>query len=61
MGGGVGISCHGSHRIVGNTTKMAMPECAIGLVPDVGGSYLLARALALLEGFWGSLLSDERG
>ena len=44
MGGGVGISCHGSHRIVGETTKMAMPECAIGLVPDVGGSYLLARA-----------------
>ena len=53
MGGGVGISCHGSHRIVGNTTKMAMPECAIGLVPDVGGSYLLARAPGLTGRFLG--------
>ncbi|WP_111734155.1 enoyl-CoA hydratase/isomerase family protein [Roseovarius amoyensis] len=44
MGGGVGISCHGSHRIVGETTRIAMPECGIGLVPDVGGSLLLARA-----------------
>ena len=53
MGGGVGISCHGSHRIVGETTKMAMPECAIGLVPDVGGSYLLARAPGLSGQFLG--------
>jgi len=44
MGGGVGISCHGSHRIVCDTTRIAMPECSIGLVPDVGGSLLLARA-----------------
>lgn len=44
MGGGVGIGCHGSHRIVGETTKLAMPECGIGLIPDVGGSLLLARA-----------------
>lgn len=43
MGGGVGIGCHGSHRIVGETSQIAMPECAIGLVPDVGGSYILAR------------------
>ncbi len=42
MGGGVGIGCHGSHRIVGKTSKVAMPECSIGLVPDVGGSLLLA-------------------
>ena len=40
MGGGVGISCHGSHRIVCETSKIAMPECSIGLVPDVGGSLL---------------------
>ena len=53
MGGGVGISCHGSHRIVCETTKMAMPECAIGLVPDVGGSYLLARAPGLTGQFLG--------
>ena len=44
MGGGVGISCHGSHRIVGDTSQSAMPECGIGLVPDVGGSLILARA-----------------
>ena len=43
MGGGVGVSCHGSHRIVGQTSKIAMPECSIGLVPDVGGSFLLAK------------------
>ncbi len=43
MGGGVGISCHGSHRIVGETSRIAMPECGIGLVPDVGGSYLLTQ------------------
>ena len=44
MGGGVGISCHGSHRIVCDTSKIAMPECSIGLIPDVGGSFLLTRA-----------------
>ena len=44
MGGGVGISCHGSHRIVCENSQISMPECSIGLVPDVGGSLLLARA-----------------
>ena len=44
MGGGVGVSLHGSHRVVGESSKIAMPECAIGLIPDVGGSLLLARA-----------------
>ena len=44
MGGGVGISTHGSVRVVTDTTKMAMPEVGIGLIPDVGGTYLLARA-----------------
>lgn len=44
MGGGVGISAHGSHRLVTQHTVLAMPECGIGLVPDVGGSLLLARA-----------------
>ncbi|MBK5926672.1 enoyl-CoA hydratase/isomerase family protein, partial [Rhodobaculum claviforme] len=44
MGGGVGLGCHVSHRVVGDSTRVAMPECGIGLVPDVGGSALLARA-----------------
>lgn len=44
MGGGVGVGCHGSHRIVGESAQIAMPECGIGLVPDVGGSFLLALA-----------------
>lgn len=44
MGGGVGVSCHGSHRVVCENSQIAMPECGIGLVPDVGGSMLLANA-----------------
>lgn len=44
MGGGVGVGCHGSHRVVCENSRIAMPECGIGLVPDVGGSLILARA-----------------
>ncbi|MEL6934382.1 MAG: 3-hydroxyisobutyryl-CoA hydrolase, partial [Pseudomonadota bacterium] len=44
MGGGVGISAHGSHRIVTDNTMIAMPECSVGLIPDVGGSLILANA-----------------
>jgi enoyl-CoA hydratase len=44
MGGGVGIGGHASHRIVGESTKIAMPESGIGLIPDVGWSLLLAQA-----------------
>jgi enoyl-CoA hydratase len=44
MGGGVGISAHGSHRVVTERSKVAMPEVTIGFTPDVGGSYLLSRA-----------------
>jgi enoyl-CoA hydratase len=43
MGGGVGLSGHGSHRIVTERSKIGMPEVGIGFVPDVGGTYLLAR------------------
>lgn len=44
MGGGVGVGGHASHRIVGDTTRIAMPESGIGLIPDVGGTWLLGRA-----------------
>ncbi|MGI9354000.1 MAG: enoyl-CoA hydratase/isomerase family protein, partial [Rhizobiaceae bacterium] len=43
MGGGVGVSFHGSHTVAGDSIAFAMPECGIGFFPDVGGSYLLSR------------------
>ncbi len=54
MGGGVGVGCHGSHRIVGESSQIAMPECGIGLVPDVGGSFLLALAPGRLGEYLGT-------
>ena len=53
MGGGVGIGCHGKYRIVGESSRIAMPECTIGLVPDVGGSYILANSSGHLGEFHG--------
>ena len=53
MGGGVGISAHGSHRIVTERTIFAMPECSIGLIPDVGGSYLLSRSAGFVGEYIG--------
>lgn len=44
LGGGIGISAHGSHRIVTERSRLGMPEVGIGFTPDVGGSRLLARA-----------------
>ncbi len=53
MGGGVGISLHGSHRLCGPNYLFAMPEVGIGFFPDVGASYALPR----LEGACGMYLA----
>lgn len=53
MGGGVGLGCHGTHRVVGDSTKIAMPEVGIGLIPDVGGTLMLALAPGRLGEYLG--------
>ena len=53
MGGGVGIGCHGSHRVVCDTSRIALPECGIGLAPDVGSTLILARAPGRLGEYLG--------
>ncbi|XP_012221312.1 3-hydroxyisobutyryl-CoA hydrolase, mitochondrial isoform X1 [Linepithema humile] len=53
MGGGVGLSVHGKYRIATEKTLFAMPETAIGLFPDVGGSYFLPRLKGKLGLFLG--------
>ncbi|EPX78486.1 enoyl-CoA hydratase/isomerase family protein [Salipiger mucosus] len=60
MGGGVGLAGHCPHRIVGESVQVAMPECGIGFVPDVGGSLLLARAPGRLGDHLG-LTADRMG
>ena len=44
MGGGAGVSVHGSHRLADTSLGFAMPETAIGFVPDIGSSHFLSRA-----------------
>jgi enoyl-CoA hydratase len=60
MGGGVGVSAHGSVRIVTERTRLAMPEVGIGFLPDVGGTWLLSRApgeLGTHAGLTGTILT----
>ena len=62
MGGGVGIGCHLAHRVVDPRAKIAMPECGIGLIPDVGGTWLLGRApgwIGEYMGLTGDRISGE--
>lgn len=58
MGGGVGVSVHGSHRVAGDRTLFAMPETGIGLFPDVGGTFFLPR-LPHNFGMWLGLTGDR--
>ncbi len=44
MGGGIGLAGHAAVRVVTERSKLAMPETRIGFTPDVGGTWLLARA-----------------
>lgn len=60
MGGGVGYGCHVSHRIAGESLQLAMPECGIGLIPDVGGTWLLSRAPGAV-GLWMALTAARLG
>jgi len=58
MGGGVGISIHGSHRVAGDRFSFAMPEVGIGFFPDVGATWFLPRMPGEL-GTWCALTGDR--
>ena len=58
MGGGVGVSVHGSHRVAGNRFQFAMPEVGIGFFPDVGATWFLPRMPGELGTYCG--LTGER-
>lgn len=60
MGGGLGISIHGSHRITTERSVFAMPETAIGFFPDIGGSYFLNKCPGKVGTFLG-VVGDKIG
>jgi len=60
MGGGVGVSVHGSHRIAGDRFSFAMPEAGIGFFPDVGATWFLPRMPGEL-GAYCALTGDRFG
>ncbi|MBB88270.1 MAG: enoyl-CoA hydratase [Xanthomonadales bacterium] len=60
MGGGMGLMCGAAHRLVTETSRLAMPEITIGLYPDVGGSWFLNRmpnGLGLFLGLTGAQIN----
>lgn len=62
MGGGVGISLHGSHPVACDNFVFAMPETGIGFFPDIGASYLLTRCsgnLGIYLGLTGNRLGSH--
>ena len=58
MGGGVGVSVHGSRRVAGDRFSFAMPEVGIGFFPDVGATWFLPRMPGELGAYCG--LTGER-
>jgi enoyl-CoA hydratase len=58
MGGGFGVSVHGSHRVAGDRFQFAMPEVGIGFFPDVGGTWVLPRMPHEI-GTWCALTGDR--
>lgn len=61
MGGGIGVSVHGSHRVVTEHALLAMPETTIGLFPDVGSSFVLSRMPGALGEWLGLTGARLRG
>ena len=60
MGGGIGLGGHAAYRVVTERSRLAMPEARIGIMPDVGGHYLLANAPGRL-GEYLAITASEMG